>query len=164
MADVFGIRTTRCKPASFREFKRIRNRSLDRFQTVSACYLNSWNGKDQELGIGMPWICKYIFHLTFLNDPAGVHYSNAVGDLGNHAKIMSDQENRHIHIFLQLFEQVQDLGLDSLPQGSCRLISNDHSWIGGQGNGDHYSLAKTARELMGIYFKPFFGIWNPDFL
>lgn len=65
----------------------------------------------------MPWICKYIFHLTFLNDPAGVHYSNAVGDLGNHAKIMSDQENRHIHIFLQLFEQVQDLGLDRYIQG-----------------------------------------------
>ena len=46
-------------------------------------------------GVWMTRIIKYIFFRTLFNDDSGVHDVHTVGNFGDHAKIVSDIQNRH---------------------------------------------------------------------
>ena len=46
----------------------------------------------------MFWIREYLVNAGFFDDLSRVHHTHAVGDLGNYAQIMCDQQNRKFRV------------------------------------------------------------------
>ena len=63
---------------------------------------------------------------------------------------MGDEQVREIEAFLQLEEQVDDLGLDRDVEGAHRLVENHEVRFDGQRPGDADPLALTTRELVRV--------------
>ena len=85
-----------------------------------------------------------------LDHPAGVHHSNTVGALGDHAHVVGDQHHRCAAISSQLFKQSDDLRLDRYIERGGRLIGDDQLRVSGQCQGDHHALTHAAGELMRV--------------
>ncbi len=98
----------------------------------------------------MFWIFENILSIALLGDDAGIHDTYAVGDLGDHAQVMGDIQNRHRALFLDGVQQAQNLGLYGDIQRGGGLIGDDQVRAAGQGHGDHDALALPAAELMGV--------------
>jgi hypothetical protein len=81
---------------------------------------------------------------------AAVHDQHAVGDFRHHAHVVRDEDHAHVHFFLQLADQLQDLGLDGHVQGRGRLVGDQQLGLARQGHGDHDALAHAARQLVRI--------------
>ena len=69
--------------------------------------------------------------------------------MAHYVQIMSDEEKRHIELFLELSQQFQNLGLDRNVEGGCRFVGDEKVRFVGKGHGDHDPLLLTARELVG---------------
>ena len=63
---------------------------------------------------------------------------------------MRNQDNPHIIFFLNLLEQLHNLGLHRHIQGRRGLVRKQQLRIAAQRNGYHDPLAHTARQLKGI--------------
>jgi len=85
------------------------------------------------------------------NDMPRVHHRNVIGHARHHAEVMGDQQDGHSRIFLQLLQQLQDLGLDGDIQGGSGFIGDEQLRLARQGNGDHHPLLHAAGKLMGIF-------------
>ena len=75
---------------------------------------------------------------------------NAIGRLGDHAHVVSDQHNSGAVIPRQVLQQRDDLCLDRNVQRGRRFVRDDQNRIGAQRQGDHYPLALAARELVRV--------------
>jgi len=98
------------------------------------------------------------------DDLAGVHDTGSIRHLPNDAKVVGDEQHGHVEFLLQLFEQLQDLGLDGHVEGRCRLVGNQKVGFVGEGHGDHHALALAARELVRIGGEALLGIADADFV
>ena len=63
---------------------------------------------------------------------------------------MGDEDIGQAFLFLDLFHQVQDLGLDGYVQGRYGLVAYDELWFHGQGTGNADALPAASVELMRI--------------
>ena len=97
----------------------------------------------------MAGIVEDLLHGTHLNDAACVHDHHVVGHLGNDTQIVGDEQNRAVHLVLQIPKQVKDLSLDGHVKRRGGLVSDDEAGVAGQRHGDHDALAHTARQLVG---------------
>ncbi len=52
----------------------------------------------------MPRIREHILCFPFLNDSSRIHDGNPIRHLGNHSKVMGDQQDGHVHVPLELFQ------------------------------------------------------------
>ena len=86
---------------------------------------------------------------TFLDDTAGVHDGDAIGDLRDDAEIMGDEEKRKIEFAPQVLQQFENLLLHGDVERGGGLVGNEHAGIGGESHGDHDALAQAAGKLMG---------------
>jgi hypothetical protein len=75
----------------------------------------------------MSWGLDYSFGGANLDQTAGIHNSDSVGDLDRHTHIMCDEDYGHPEFPLQLPQQQDDLDLHRHVQRS--------SWFVGQQNG-----------------------------
>jgi len=62
---------------------------------------------------------------AFFDDAAGVHDGDAVGDLGDDAEVVGDEEDGGAALGAEPFELVEDLGLDGDIEGAGGLIGNE---------------------------------------
>ncbi len=85
-----------------------------------------------------------------LDRRARIHNLHFVGDAGDDAEIMGDQDHAHLEFFLQVRQEVQDLRLDGDIQGGCRLVRYDQVGPTHQCHGDHHPLTQTTRQLVRI--------------
>ena len=67
-------------------------------------------------------------------------------------------------LFLDLIDQLQNLGLNRHIQGRGRLITDEDFGIPGQGDGDDNALTHAAGELEGILFNPLLRFRNAHVL
>ncbi len=88
--------------------------------------------------------------VSLLHDPAGVHHGDPIRHVGHHAEVVSDQDEAHLALRLQVFQKLHDLGLHGHVQGGGRLVGNQHSGVQCDCHGDHDALPHTAGELMRI--------------
>ena len=79
-----------------------------------------------------------------LDDLAGVHHHHLVGDLGDDAEIVGDDQHRHAEPALQVLQQVEDLRLDGDVERRRRLVGDQQRGLAGQRHGDHDPLAHAA--------------------
>src|SRR6266568_3180568 len=116
----------------------------------------------QELGIGMRRSGEKLIDRGDLDDLAGIHDSDAIGDRGDDAEIVSDEDHRHAIGGFELGEEREDLCLDGDVEGGRRLVGEQQLRPAGEGHGDHHALAHAAGELVRVVGKALSGRWNLD--
>jgi len=90
------------------------------------------------------------------------HHRDAVGHLGDDAKVVRDEEERQVVARFQLSKQLQDLRLDRDVERRCRLVGDDERWPAGERDGDHHALPHSAGQLMRVVADAPRRIGNPD--
>ena len=84
------------------------------------------------------------------DDLAQVHYGHPFRDVANHSQIVTDEKVCEPQLFLQVFQQVDYLGLNRYIECRYRLIADNELRIKRQRTGDSNPLALTARELVWV--------------
>ena len=79
-----------------------------------------------------------------------VHHQHPIGDIGDHAHIVGDENHPHLHLLLQHFDELQDLRLNRHVQRRRRLVGNQHRRTAGERHGNHHALAHAAGKLMRV--------------
>jgi len=97
-----------------------------------------------------------------LGRPAGVHHHDVVGQLGDHAEVVGDDDHGGVELLLQVADQVEDLRLDGDVESRCRLIGDEQGGITGQCHRDHRALAHPAGELVRVGVDPLVGLRDAD--
>ena len=108
----------------------------------------------------MPRVVEHLFAGAHLHDVAGVHDGDAVRHIGYDAQVVGDVDGRKTVFFLQVADELQDLGLDRNVQGRGGLIADEDLGVAGHGDGDDDSLAHAAGELVGILLGAAFRFGN----
>src|SRR3990172_655762 len=92
----------------------------------------------------------HLFHRGKFHDLAEIHHRHSVTDMPYYIQVMSDKEIGDMILFLQLFQKVDDLGLDRHVKCGNRLICNDQFPLQGDSPCDPDSLSLSAAELMRV--------------
>ena len=79
---------------------------------------------NKALCVRMGRVGKEDLHGSFLDDLSGVHNDDAGTHLSHNAEIVGDEEDAHALVLLDLFHQLQDLGLNGNVQSGGRLVGN----------------------------------------
>ena len=70
-------------------------------------------GGEQAARIGVAGIADQVADGARLDEFAGIHHGQLVGDLHRHADIVGDEHRRHVEFALQFAQQQQDLAAQS---------------------------------------------------
>ena len=85
-----------------------------------------------------------------LDDAPGVHHRDVVGDLGDHAEVVRDEDDRGAGLLAQRAHQLEDLRLDGDVERGGRLVGDQQLRPAGERHRDHHALAHAAREPVRI--------------
>jgi hypothetical protein len=85
-----------------------------------------------------------------LDDPAGVHHGNPVGELGDHRQVVADVERRDTVGPAQVAHRLQHPRLRRDVQAGRRLVADDHARPARERHRDRDALLLTARELVRV--------------
>ena len=80
----------------------------------------------------------------------GVHHDDVVGELGDDAEVVGDEDDRGAGLLAQRAHQLEDLRLDRHVERGRRLVGDQQLRLAGQRHRDHHALAHAARELVRI--------------
>ena len=105
---------------------------------------------DQHLGVGLLRARQDLLGRAHLHQLAPAQHGDAMGDLGDHAEIVGDEQHAGALAVLQLGDQLQDLGLGRDVERGGRLVGDQQHGIEHQRHGDHDALALAARELVRV--------------
>ena len=98
----------------------------------------------------MQRIAEDIFLRAEFHHRTQVHNADLIGNELDHAQIVGNEDVCQIPLPLELFQQIDDLGLNGNVQRRNRLIADDQLGVDRQCSCDANSLALTAGELVGI--------------
>ncbi len=85
---------------------------------------------------------------------AGVHHQDVVGEVGDHAQVVRDQDDRGAGLLLEVLEQVEDLRLHGHVERGGRLVRDQQLRVADQRHRDHRALPHTAGELVRVVVHP----------
>ena len=108
------------------------------------------DGRDQHARIAVSGLSQDLVGTALFDDAAGLHHRHLVGDLGDHAEVVGDEQNGGVVALLDVLDELEDLRLGGHVQGGGRLVGDQQRGLQGQGRGDHDALALAAGELMRI--------------
>ncbi len=103
------------------------------------------------------------FHRAAFHDASGVHDHDLIGDFGNHAQIVGDQNHRCAGLGLQVGDQRENLCLNGDVQRSRRFVRYDQRRVIGQRHGNHGPLPHASREFMRVGVQPLASVRHADF-
>jgi hypothetical protein len=96
------------------------------------------------------WVVEDVFGPALLDDPAGVHDGDPVGEAGDDPQVVGDQEKAHVEPSPETDEQFEDLRLDRDVESGCGFIRDQQRGLARQRGREHRTLAHPARELMRV--------------
>ena len=67
---------------------------------------------------------------------------------------MSDENDGHVHVFLEFPDQIQNVCLSGHIEGCCGFIGDQQARLAGEGHGDHGSLTHATTEFKDIRPEP----------
>ena len=108
------------------------------------------DGGQQQLGVGVLGAVQQRLFGAQFDQLAGVHDGDAVADIADDRHVVRDEEVGQFLAFLQIFEQVEDLGLDRDIQGGDRFVGDHQFGLDDQGACDADALALAAAEAMWV--------------
>ena len=79
-----------------------------------------------------------------------VHDGDVIAHVADDGEVMSDEEVGQFEFVLEVFEEVQYLGLDADVEGAHGFITDEEFGLDGEGAGDADALALTAAEFVGV--------------
>ena len=97
-----------------------------------------------------------------LDDAPRVHDDDAVGELGDQAEVVGDEDDRRVRLALGGLDHLHDLGLDRHVERRRRLVGDEHRRRVGDGHGDHPALPHATRELVRVLAVALLGIGHAD--
>ena len=92
------------------------------------------------------------------------HDRDAVGNLGDHAHVMGDEQHRGAVIALQVADQGEDLLLRGDVERRGRLVRDQQFWLEHQRHRDHDALALPARQPVRVGGKDALDVGQPHML
>ena len=161
-ALVERMRAARPELAARRRLDQRRRRALDRVQPVGLRPVEPRDRAEQAPRVGHLRVVEELARLGLLDDPAGVHDDDLVGDVGDDAEIVRDQDHRRVELVLQAADQLDDLRLDRHVERGRRLVGDQHVRVAGERHRDHRPLAHAARELVRVVVDARLGVRDAD--
>ena len=122
------------------------------------------NAGEQAARVGVQRVLENVFDRALFDDLPRIHHGDVVGDTGDDAEVMRDQDQRHAEFPLQLREQQQDLRLDRDVERRRRLVGDDKIGPAHQRHRDHHTLTQPARKLVRILPEATFRARDADLL
>ncbi len=160
-AHVHCVRAAGVERASGDGLEPVRNRSVDDLE-VRAVLDQIGQGAEKAIGVRMAPAVEDLLHRAGLDDVAGIRHPDAITGLGNHAEIVSDEEDCKVFRLTQIGEQLQNLRLYGHVEGGCRLVGNQQIGPGRESHRNHYALLHPAAEVEGVGVVDCLGIGKPD--
>ncbi len=105
---------------------------------------------EQTLRVGVLRRREDLAGVALLDDLAAVHDNDVIGDVGDDAEIVRDEEHRHFVLFLELREELEDLLLNGHVEGRRRLVGDEELGAATDRHGDHDPLLLAARHLVRV--------------
>ena len=99
--------------------------------------------------------------LADLDDAARLHHGDAIGDLGDHAEIMGDEQHGMPVLVAQLAHELEHLRLRRHVERRGRLVGDEEGRAHGERHGDDDALALPTRKLVRIGGGDAIGIREP---
>ena len=93
-------------------------------------------------------------HRRLLRLPAGVHHHDPVGEVGDDAEVVRDQDDRRAEPLAELAQEVEDPRLDRHVERGRRLVGDQDLRIARERHRDHHPLAHPAGELVRVLVDP----------
>ena len=125
-------------------------------QPLARFHVEARDGMQQRLEVRVPGVAKDIVQAAAFHHLAVVHHDHLVGDVGDDAQVVRDDQHGHVELALKIVHQLQDLRLYRDVQRRRRLVGDQQRRAADQGHGDHRPLAQAAGELERIDAKRFF--------
>ena len=98
----------------------------------------------------MAWRIQQVLDRTLLDQSPGVEHADGIGELGDQAHVVADEQYRGMQSLLQAAERLHDLALNDDVKGAGRLVGDDDLGLECRGDGHRRPLALTATELMRV--------------
>ena len=122
-------------------------RRADRGQPLVRRHVEARHGPEERLEIGVAGGAHHRIARPGLDERAAIQHRHVVGDVGDHAEIVGDQQDRHAGLLLEPGQQGEDLGLGGDVERRGRLVGDQQGGLEDQRHGDHGALAQAARQL-----------------
>jgi hypothetical protein len=100
--------------------------------------------------------------VAILHALAAIHHQDGVRQLGDHAQVVGDDDDRGVELVLQIADQVEDLRLDGHVERGGRLVGDQQLRVADQRHGDHGALPHPAGELVRVVVDPALGLRDAD--
>ena len=156
------VRAARAEVTALGRRDQRRRLALDLGEAVGARPVEAHDRAEQAPGVGVLGVVEDLLEGSGLDHPAGVHHHHPVGDVGDDAEVVGDQDHREPALLVELLEQAEDLRLDRHVERRGRLVGDQHRRLEREAHGDHRALAHAARELVRVVVDPLLGAGNPD--
>ena len=105
---------------------------------------------DQVRGVGMARRAEDVGGAALLDQPAGIHDAEPVGEVGVHRHVVGDEEHRRADLALHLADHRQHVLLHHDVERGGRLVGDDEFGPADGGERDGDALAHAAGELVRI--------------
>ena len=83
-----------------------------------------------------------------LDDDAVLHHHDAVGEVGHHAHVVRDEDDRRVEALVEVAHQIEDLGLNRHVQRRRRLVGDQQQRVARDRLRDHRALPLATRQLV----------------
>ena len=158
------MRAARPEMAARRRLQQRRRHPRDRRQALPAVAVDPRDRAQQAPRVGMLRVVEDLVERPLLDDAAGVHDDDAVGDVRDHAEVVGDQDDPGPGLGAELPELVEDLRLDRHVERGRRLVGDQQLRRARQRHRDHHALAHSAGELVRVGPQAVRGARDPDAL
>ncbi len=162
-AALEGVGAARAEGAAAVEVEQRGRRAGDLRQPLAAAAGRSAVSEpEQAPGVGVLGVVEDLVERSLLDDPPRVHHQHPVGDLGDDAEVVGDEDRRQAALAVEPLEQGQDLRLDGDVERRRRLVGDQHLGLERQRHRDHRPLAHAAGEFVRVGVDPLLGVGDPD--
>ena len=111
----------------------------------------------QRLGVRVARPGEHVCDRAVLHDHASVDDVDPVAQLGDHAEVVGDEQDRGAVAVADLAQQIEHLGLDRDVERGGRLVGDQQLGAERQAHRDHRPLLHAARELVRVFARPLLG-------
>src|SRR6266566_3221983 len=112
LATVESLRAPRPKAAAGRPVDHRRRLARDRSQAAGPWPVEPGDRAEQPPGVRVLGVVEDLILVALLDDPARVHDEDPIGDVGDYAQVVSDQDDRRAEVALQVLDQLENLSLN----------------------------------------------------
>ncbi len=134
----------------------------DRHQSLARLHVEMRHRLEQRLQVGMLRLVEDVPQRAALHDRAVVGDHHLLGDVGDDAQVVGDDQHRHVQLGLQVLDDFQDLRLDGDVQRGARFVGDQQGGAAHQRHGDHRPLAHAAGKLVRVFADPLCRFGNSD--